>query len=110
MALAFPKVAHTRPSWKARDAAESRIVKARSGGRCEVTIDGARCPRRAAQVHHQIGGWKRRGRGASALAEHKTHACAACHRLITGDVGIGQALAHVAGNTYQWRQALREIA
>lgn len=51
------------------DKAESAKVKARSGGRCEVTIGGVRCMRRASEVHHHLGGWGRRGRGDSALAE-----------------------------------------
>ena len=78
------------------DAAESRKVKARSGGRCEVTIAGWRCTRRASEVHHHLGGWKLRGRGASALAKNKTHACASCHHLITGNV-----LVHLGSNSYR---------
>jgi len=81
---------------QAHDKSESAKVKARSKGRCEVTIGGVRCPRRAFEVHHHIGGWKLRGRGASALAENKTHACSDCHRLITGN-----ALEHLGGNRYR---------
>ena len=81
---------------EARDKAESRKVKARSRGRCEVTVGGIRCDRRASEVHHHIGGWKRRGRGASALAENKTHACGEHHRQITGHV-----LEHLGGNRYK---------
>lgn len=79
-----------------RDREESVKVKARSGGRCEVIERGIRCARRAFEVHHHIGGWKRRGRGASALAANKTHACTDCHRLITGNV-----LEHISGNRYR---------
>jgi hypothetical protein len=85
-----------RAADEARDKAESRKVKARSRGRCEVTIGGARCTSRAGEVHHHIGGWKLRGRGSSALAENKTHACGPCHRLITGNV-----LEHLSGNRYR---------
>jgi hypothetical protein len=82
--------------WKDLDEDESEKVKRRSGGRCEVTVAGVRCVRRAFEVHHQIGGWKLRGRGESALAANKTHACIKCHRLITGNV-----LEHQDGNHYR---------
>jgi hypothetical protein len=95
-----PKLLEKRASdaaWQARDKAESQKVKQRSRGQCEVTgLLGGRCPKRASEVHHHIGGWKRRGRGASALAEHKTHCCADHHRMITGHV-----LQHVSGNRYR---------
>lgn len=78
------------------DRAESEKVKVRSKGRCEVTVIGIRCKRRGFEVHHHIGGWKLRGKGPSALAKNKTHACTACHRLITGNT-----LDHVTGNTYR---------
>jgi len=83
-------------SWQAIDEAESDKVRARSGGRCEVTVAGARCLRRGFEVHHHIGGWRRRGRGPSALARNKTHACSKCHGLITSNV-----LEHLAGNRYR---------
>lgn len=79
-----------------RDRKESAKVKVRSKGRCEVTVAGVRCKRRAFEVHHHIGGWKLRGRGDSALAKNKTHACTDCHRHITGNV-----LEHVAGNRFR---------
>jgi hypothetical protein len=83
--------------WQALDKSESRKVNARSGGRCEVTGPlGGRCPKRATEIHHHKGGWKRRGRGASALAENKTHCCADHHRMITGHV-----LVHLGGNRYR---------
>jgi hypothetical protein len=86
--------------WQALDKAESAKVKLRSRGYCEVSlINGrscGRCFKRASEVHHHLGGWKLRGRGASALAENKTHVCAKCHRLITGHV-----LQHVSGTRYR---------
>ena len=88
--------------WKKRDREESEKVKIRSGGRCEVRVAGVRCNRiiggtgLLAGIHHHIGGWKLRGRGDSALAKNKTHACHDCHRLITGNV-----LEHIAGNRYR---------
>jgi hypothetical protein len=108
--IRFPKPKRAKSTHEAADRRGSAEVKRRSGGRCEIEIAGLRCPRPAAEVHHHIGGWKLRGRGISALAENKTHACVECHRLITGQVGVGQPLVHVAGNTYQWRDQLREIA
>ena len=83
----------------ARDKRESQKVKARSGGRCEVTIGGVRCPCRAFEVHHHIGHWRLRGRGASALAENKSHVCSECHRLITGHV-----LVRLSGNRFDRRR------
>jgi hypothetical protein len=80
---------------EATDKRESAKVKLRSRGRCEVTVGGVRCSKRASEVHHLIGGWKLRGRGDSALAKNKTHACGDCHRLITGN-----ALEHLGGNRY----------
>lgn len=82
--------------WQKLDRTESEKVKARSRGQCEVTIVGRRCHRRAFEVHHHIGGWKLRGRGASALAKNKTHCCSDCHGLITGNV-----LEHIEGNRYR---------
>ena len=34
------------------------------------------------EIHHLLGGHGRRGRGASALATHKVHACIHHHRLL----------------------------
>lgn len=89
-----------RQQLKADDEAENKKVRQRSGGRCEVIhlyslaaikshpADAdeaiARCNRRACQIHHMIGGWGRRARGDSRLAEHKQHVCARCHAAITG--------------------------
>lgn len=103
MALSLPK---PRPhklvkeesdaQWQRVDRMESDKVKARSKGQCEVIERGLRCDRRAFEVHHHIGGWKRRGRGASAFAENKTHCCSDCHADITGNV-----LEHLGGNRYR---------
>lgn len=82
--------------WKKLDEAENKKARLRAKGRCEVTVAGVRCGRRDSQTHHQIGGWKRRGRGASALAENKTRCCSGCHPLITGNV-----LEHLEGNRYR---------
>ena len=74
------------------DDKESDKVKARSGGQCEVRWFGAtgqveyRCQRRAVHVHHMLGGIGVRGRGASALAENKVHACDKCHADIHAHV------------------------
>jgi hypothetical protein len=84
--------------WKNRDREGTEEARRRAKGRCEVTIAGVRCLRRDCETHHHIGGWKRRGRGASALARNKTRCCARCHPLITGKV-----LVHVAGNRYRHR-------
>ena len=79
------------------DRDENDRVKVRSGGRCE--IEGPRLPRcrkRGAHVHHLMGGWGVRGRGESALAENKVHACAHCHRLIHG-----HALRHLGKRRFE---------
>ena len=68
---------------KTFDDKESDKVKVRSGGRCEVVVDGRRCNRRASEVHHLLGGHGVRGRGESAKADRKQHACGACHSAIT---------------------------
>mgnify|MGYP001577103430 CR=1 FL=1 len=73
---------------KARDEAESRKVRKRSGGRCEAEEwvferqCRSRCRRRASEVHHMKGGIGRRGRGDSALARFKQHLCTDCHENI----------------------------
>jgi hypothetical protein len=89
------KFAKTRPralDKQARDAkvvttdkAEDQLVRARAGGQCEVFVVGeGRCGRKAeGQPHHMLGGWGRRARGRSALAEHKQHCCRKHHEQIT---------------------------
>ena len=71
-----------RAGQQARERLENTTVTARSGGRCEVVLDGRRCRKAGREVHHLIGGHGRRGRGASVLATHKVHACLDHHRLM----------------------------
>ena len=87
--LAFPKPVpqfverqQRRACQQARDRLENAAVKKRSGGRCEVVLDGRRCRKAGREVHHLLGGHGRRGRGASALATHKVHTCVEHHRLM----------------------------
>ena len=97
--LAFPK---PRPQAlerddrrKARasvDELESRKVRQRSGGRCEITTEHGQCNRVGTQVHHMIGGWGKRARSSSGSvsAEVKQHACIRCHELITRHILVRQ--------------------
>ena len=91
-----------RRAFVARDRRESRKVKARSAGRCEVVIDFVRCPRVAQHVHHMLKGIGQRGHGISALKYHKQFACPECHDLIERhDVErVGLAVPHYT-DTYQ---------
>ena len=70
----------------AQDEAESRKVRQRSAGRCEIYetagMGSFRCHRRASEVHHMKDGIGVRGRGDSALAQWKQHLCADCHENI----------------------------
>lgn len=91
-------IAQAKAEWKKVDARESRRARTRSGGRCEVTVAGIRCPRRSYEVHHHMGGYGVRGRGASALARNKTCACAMCHSRITSKI-----LQHISGTRYRER-------
>lgn len=85
------------------DDEESKKVKERSGGQCEVKAFGQRsrivkrCQRRAFHVHHMIGGWGKRARGISVKAEHKQHVCADCHSDITAHV-----LRRIGGDVPMW--------
>jgi hypothetical protein len=91
-------IAKVKTARKSRDEAESDKVRERSGGRCEIVVNGVRCRRNGRQVHHRLGGNGQRGRGESALAKHKDHSCDPCHKKITdGD------LVHVSGHTYRVR-------
>lgn len=90
------QIKDAKAAWQKVDERESRKVRKRSGGRCEVTVNGSRCTRRAFQVHHHMGGIGVRGRGESALAKNKTHACSQCHPKITG-----KTLQHSRGNHYR---------
>ena len=98
-----------------KDRSESRLVRLRSEGRCEVLFepdgrhhDDPRCNFMASQVHHMIGGRGRRGIGISALKEHKQHVCDDCHRDITGDVG-GKKLIRQGGAVPMWTDHYRRV-
>lgn len=88
--------------WQTIDRKESEKARRRAKGRCEVIVKGRRCSRPVrgtgllAGIHHHIGGWKLRGRGASALAKNKTYSCHDCHDQITKNI-----LEHVEGNRYR---------
>ena len=91
------------------DRLENDKVKQRSGGRCEIheLHQGIpiRCTRRAYEIHHLLGGWRRRSRGVSALAEHKQHVCRRCHREVTGHV-----LQHIGVQVPRWTYRYRRIS
>lgn len=93
---------------EAIDKRESKKVKQRSGGQCEVreryadSIVPYRCTRRAFHVHHMLGGIGVRARGKSALAIHKQHVCSDCHSDITGHV-----LRHIGGVIPLWTDAYK---
>lgn len=92
--------AEAKEEWQSIDDRESRKVRKRSGGQCEVRRVGfGRCQRRAFHVHHHMGGFGVRGRGDSALAKNKSHVCAQCHE----DIG-GKILRHDAGQRYRERR------
>ena len=119
--MPFPKHGkrmQTRKSVQAAiDRAESRKVPERSEGRCEVwverlrgTVDIAkrRCLRGATQIHHMIGGNGKRGRGISALADHKQHVCDECHLAITGDLG-GKKLKRRGGDIPRYTDVYERV-
>lgn len=74
----------------AQDRRERVKCKQRSEGRCEVRegwyMTFRRCPRRASQNHHLIGGSGKRNKGKSVLAEHRLDTCDRCHKEITHHV------------------------
>ena len=87
--LAFPKPfpqilerRERRRCQQARERRENAKVRQRSGGQCEVVLGQTRCRKPGHDIHHLVGGHGRRGRGASALATHKVHACLDHHRLM----------------------------
>jgi hypothetical protein len=87
-----------KAAWQTIDKRESAKVRKRSGGQCEVRAGNVRCLKRAGEVHHHLGGFGVRGRGDSAKARNKTHACSGCHGLITS-----RRLQHIQGNHYRVR-------
>ena len=105
----------------AHDRRESAVVRERSGGQCEVREPYGirsqtdplaytlRCPRYAVQVHHMIGGNGKRGKGISALQEHKQHVCKSCHDDITGRVG-GKRLQRIGGVVPLWTDCYERSA
>ena len=92
------QIERAKAEWQKVDARESRNVRQRSGGQCEVRVGNIRCLKRAVEVHHHMGGYGVRGRGESAKARHKTHACSGCHGLITS-----RRLQHIQGHHYRVR-------
>ncbi len=104
----IPKVNKHVQTKAMRDALRKRIdrlenakVRERSEGRCEIAerYNGPRykCYAVATEVHHMISGRGSRARGPSLLADHKQHACHACHRLITE-----KKLRRVGGEAPHW--------
>lgn len=110
MTRAYPKprprlliTRETAATQRAKDVKERAKCRTRSGGQCEVIVRitwldvwvGSppfarwaidRCPRRASENHHLIGGIGRRNRGRSLLAAHRLDVCTTCHREITEHV------------------------
>lgn len=122
---AFPKPrpsklerADRRKARRSKDEAENKKVRARSGGQCEVheaktlrwieakafALEVERCPRRGNQTHHMIGGWGKRARGISVLAEHKQYVCQACH----DDIG-GHVLKRIGGIPPLWTDCYERV-
>lgn len=107
--LKFKKGAHAsvvieavRKQRRSRDERGSDEARDRSGGKCEIKVIGEpTCRVRAAEIHHMIGG-RMRGRGASALAQHKQHACERHHKQITGELGNGKTLERVGDPQTPW--------
>lgn len=94
-------IEQVRKDRRSRDVRENEKVHERSGGRCEIRIIGEpRCKFLAIHVHHMIGG-RMRGRGASALAQHKQHACITHHLGLTGGLG-GKTLERVGDPQTPW--------
>lgn len=94
-----PRALEKQDRAKARRSTEdvqNALVKARSGGQCEVReavamrlcalgavpVDVHRCRKTARHIHHLIGGIGKRGVRESALAQNKLHVCEADHELI----------------------------
>ena len=89
----------------ARDLKGSRQAKGRADGRCEAVVNHLRCPWQGRHVHHMISGIGKRGRGVSALAEHKQYVCFGHHELIHKEniKRIGGEVPHYT-DTYQTRR------
>ncbi|MPZ20107.1 MAG: hypothetical protein GEV06_19650 [Luteitalea sp.] len=102
------------PTPPGADKAGSAQARDRSEGWCEVRWFGAtgaieyRCDRAATQVHHMLSGRGTRGKGLSALKEHKQHVCDQCHLDITGGVG-GRKLLRVGGQRPHWTDRYQRV-
>lgn len=93
---------------RSKDERESDKARARSGGQCEIHVIGeGRCRRVMVQVHHMIGG-RMRGRGISALSDHKQACCEFHHREITGQIG-GKGLQRIGGPIPWWTDRYRRL-
>ena len=102
-------IEQTRKVRRSKDEKESDKVRERSDRRCEIRVIGEpSCRRRAVHVHHMIGG-RMRGRGISALAQHKQDACEVCHRELTGEVGKGKTLVREGGSTPWFTDKYRRV-
>jgi hypothetical protein len=92
-----PRLLERRAKQAAREAVdrvERAHCRARSGGQCEVIIvrdacdypAPCRCPRRASQNHHLIGGSGRRNTGKSIRFEYRLEVCTKCHADLHGHI------------------------
>lgn len=108
--LAFPKgrpraldKAVRRKALEARDKRESDKARTRAAGRCEIEVVGqGRCLRRDTETHHMVGGWGKRARGTSYLADRKQRVCVVHHGQITARLlrRIGSDVPHYT-DTYE---------
>ena len=95
---------------KKSDAEHNAEVRARSGGRCEVTWWGKkakkvqRCAKVATEIHHMYGGSGVRAKGKSCLARHKQNVCSEHHQLITSKI-----LRRVGGQERLWNQEYEHL-
>lgn len=71
-----------RPTVTAEERTGRPLVVARSGGWCEIRMDGV-CLGRASDWHHR----KNRSQGGRWLASNGLHACRACHYAVTNTEG-----------------------
>lgn len=98
----------------AKDRAERKKCRIRSGGRCEVIVQTAlpecsmlrvkRCQRRAQHNHHLESGIGVRNRGTSILSERRLDCCATCHQLIEARIyyPVDQSEAMYAEKVRYW--------
>lgn len=112
-----------RAALAATDRIERASCRKRSGGRCEVMeyvgpagwratvafvlgVNFRRCPRRASENHHLIGGIGRKNKGRSILAAHRLDVCDRCHEEITGHVlrAVGTPVEREAADTVRYER------